>query len=581
MSEEEYDEWALKEIQQRFTSKTYTEDIEKHPTRQTQLPAFYFDKRVQNFYAEQFVKSNEVIEDYAETDIEKNELKTWKLIKYNIDSQMMMRQEYDTARKTIIDNTSEMVPIFEIMKIKKVMEIGKKSKKWRCKNHTRYTIDDISYGKGDIIKLKNDVFVYFDDNEYEIPDERPHNKWTTYKITRLCNDSHSSELLNPYFDIREMDERGKKFVSREVWIVSAPHLSNKIKMLQQKKVVKAPNYSENDYVEIYSKKYPLNELDKRWNVGRQKHYVKIVRVETANGKYGIQFMSPFDKNKLWGRVPENDAYIHTVDIVKFDAYTKKLLDDSNKWSKLEKYATELPFMIYEVSGISRHVPSDVTSHEELLSSRNGKYRSEWEKGTHGERLNGRIKVKTIDAMIHKKPSSLKLRKLKRVLQEYWKEVKAPSNQKTRKRKHDKYDLSHIDDVKLVLKKAKYFWKEIRWKTLGNITKDKKPFTKPIADDPDGFQIGDEFWIFDDDQTAKLGYISYYFKDNKGQLVYGIFFSSDPIAEKAQGDNVSEYTKSELVKWIKEDKNPMTFLNRMNDTYHGAYTEMIERFKRLM
>ena len=588
LSSEEYAEWELKDIQKKFSSKTYNEHVETIPIRQTQLPAFYFNKRVQRYYGEQFVKSNDIDEDYSVSDVEKNKMKSWKMIKYDVNTQMIMRQEYDTLHNTMIDNTNELVPIFDMMKLKRVMmDLKTKSKKWKCSNHHTFMVNDITYGKGDIIQLKDDIFIYFDDSDYNIPDEHRHNNWTTYKITRVCDDRHSGDVLNPYIDVREMNPDGTKFVSKEVWILSVPFLSEKIKMLRPKRITKEPKYSENDYIVLTSKKYPLNTLDARWNIGKQTHYVKITKVERSNGKYGIRFMAPFDKNKMWDRVPANKTYVHTVDIEMLDAYTHKLVDDSKKWPTLQKYETELPFMIYEASEVMSHYPDGASSHKELVSSRSASYDIDWERGTRGDKLEKSQRVDVINKLINKRPSTLKLRTLKKRIKSYWSTYKDQKKKgaikiKTKKRRHPMYDLSHIDDVNMVTKKAKYFWKRLRYETLKRITStpERKPLTHTIPKAPrDGFRIGDEIWIYD--KQLKLGYVCYYFVDTSDNVVYGVFYSSDPMAENPIGDTVSEYTHDELVELLRTDDNPLNTLEEINTSYNGVYSDMIKRMKNLI
>jgi hypothetical protein len=599
---EQYENWSLKTIYLKFTSKNVpnVNIIENKPVA---IPSFYYDKTFQDFYGPIFVK-DEPYEDYSVNDLTNKTVKKWQNLGY--EGQHIIRQEVSTIDNKLIDNTEERKSIIDIMIMKGIIKkkgennsIGKNNKKGNEVTVDSFKIDNVEYEKGDIVEANDSLFIYFNDEGCTIPDENHRNKWTRYKIQKIYNDKNSNEIVNPYMDIREVDASNKKYKSNEIWVLSMRFLTkDNFKMVQEKPRTYKGKYKEGDYVELYPRNYPLNNKDlfrSEWT--KYNHYV-IIRMKNDDF-YGIQFMKPFDKMKLWNVwgnehvMNNNDDKIINVHVREFDKSTKKLPMNDDSTAKLNTYTDELPYLVYQVNSISGHNPINVKTHADLIRDRAPNYTIEWEEN--GKNVEKKQDAKIIDKIITNKTKKSYVKNLKEKIEEYWKnkENQPQKPTKTRKKRKDKsavnnenndvsskYKLNSTSSLEDKLKFATKIYQSID----KNFSKIKDIFNVIIQRDEKGFRIGDIFYILLSKNNACYGYLCYYYQNNStndpdSRYTYGVLFSD------CNKNKLEEYSEEELAQFLNSDESAtidaLTTYNEPGGDYAGFYTDTIKRYEKLV
>ena len=602
-NQESYDNWPLKEYHEAFDTGDYDENITeiREPNVDALMPAFYFEKSIQDYYGRKFLydKEYQYHRDYSINDFEKTQKKDWKIIFYDESKRHIQRALYDKELQTTVDNTTESIPVYKLMDLFEITKVnikkkGKKNKWTKINNDVTHTLDGVVYGVNDEIQLRDNVFVYFVGN---IPSGQNLTTWNDYIIDSFWKNNNADDTMNPYVDVIEMNDyinKNKVKSNCIKYTLCFKYLSNKIKSIKAvERTVYTPRIASGSIITV-NKESPLFKMklfenknstlnfSTQWKHAKKKqdvHYFKITYNKNRQ-EYSLQLLDPFDK------------YSESVNVKKIDEDTSlKQIEQGEEDDGVKKYKQELPYLCgYKIQSINGHKPDThtYTTHTDFLTEPKAQYVVTWSDGFKRDQYN-REEPKLVEKYANDKIEEYEKRftgeSSKKRTPKKTQRAREKTTNKTRKKKKITYELLDGDNEE---EKAIDNWNYIRSKSLRQMRSKKGPYVEnaiPVNVKPN-FMIGDEFWNDDN-----LGYITTYYVDNKKDIVYCILFSEisndnndDPKwtkwTNKSKENKYFELYEQEII----EDyyKSTMDILREYNNEskYKGLYTSMIERYQKI-
>ena len=539
-NQESYDNWPLKEYHEAFDTGDYDENITeiREPNVDALMPAFYFEKSIQDIYGRTFLydKEYQYHRDYSINDFEKTQKKDWKIIFYDESKRHIQRALYDKELQTTVDNTTESIPVYKLMDLFEITKVnikkkGKKNKWTKINNDVTHTLDGVVYGVNDEIQLRDNVFVYFVGN---IPSGQNLTTWNDYIIDSFWKNNNADDTMNPnpYVDvIAKEDYINKNKVKSNCikYTLCFKYLSNKIKIIKAvERTVYTPIFASGSIINV-NKESPLFKMklfenknstlnfSTQWKHAKTKqdvHYFKITYNKNRQ-EYSLQLLDPFDK------------YSESVNVKKIDEDTSlEQIKQGEQDDRVKKYKQELPYLCgYKIQSIIGHKPDThkYTTHTYFVTNTNAQYVVTWSDGFKRDQYN-REEPELVKKYANDKIEEYEKRftgesSKKRTLKKTQRAREKTTNKTRKKKTTPTYELlEHINNKEKAIKN----WNYIRSKSLKQMLSKKEPYVEdviPVNVKPN-FMIGDEFWDNDN-----LGYITTYFVDKKNKIVYCILFST--------------------------------------------------------
>lgn len=602
-NQESYDNWPLKEYHEAFDTGDYDENITeiREPNVDALMPAFYFEKSIQDYYGRKFLydKEYQYHRDYSINDFEKTQKKDWKIIFYDESKRHIQRALYDKELQTTVDNTTESIPVYKLMDLFEITKVnikkkgkGKKNKWTKINNDVTHTLDGVVYGVNDEIQLRDNVFVYFVGN---IPSGQNLTTWNDYIIDSFWKNNNADDTMNPYVDVIEMNDyinKNKVKSNCIKYTLCFKYLSNKIKIIEAaERTVYTSRFGSGSIITV-NKESPLFKMklfenknstlnfSTQWKHAKKKqdvHYFKITYNKNRQ-EYSLQLLDPFDK------------YSESVNVKKIDEDTS-LEQIGEQDDRVKKYKQELPYLCgYKIQSIIGHKPDNhkYTTHTDFVTNTKAQYVVTWSDGFKRDQYN-REEPELVKKYANDKIEEYEKRftgeSSKKRTPKKTQRAREKTTNKTRKKKKITYELLDGDNEE---EKAIDNWNYIRSKSLRQMRSKKGPYVEdviPVNVKPN-FMIGDEFWNDDN-----LGYITTYFVDEKNKIVYCILFSEmsnddeeNPKWTKWTNKSKENYYFELYEQEIIEDyyKSTMEILREYNNEskYKGLHTSMIERYQKI-
>lgn len=603
-SQESYDNWPLKEYHEAFDTGDYDENITeiREPNVDALMPAFYFEKSIQDYYGRKFLSDKEYQyhRDYSINDFEKTQKKDWKNIFYDESKRHIQRALYDKELQTTVDNTTESIPVYKLMDLFEITKVnikkkGKKNKWTKINNNETHTLNGVAYGVNDEIQLRDNVFVYFVGN---IPSGQNLTTWNDYIIDSFWKNNNADDTMNPYVDVIEMNDyinKNKVKSNCIKYTLCFKYLSNKIKIKKAaERTVYTPRFGSGSIIITVNKESPLFKMklfenknstlnfSTQWKHAKKEqdvHYFKITYNKNRQ-EYSLQLLDPFDK------------YSESVNVKKIDEDTSlEQIEQGEQDDRVKKYKQELPYLCgYKIQSIIGHKPDThkYTTHTDFVTNTKAQYVVTWSDGFKRDQYN-REEPELVKIYANDKIEEYEKRftgeSSKKRTPKKTQRAREKTTNKTRKKKKITYELLDGDNEE---EKAIDNWNYIRSKSLRQMRSKKGPYVEdviPVNVKPN-FMIGDEFWNDDN-----LGYITTYYVDKKKDIVYCILFSEisnddeenpkwTKWTNKSKENKYFELYEQEII----EDyyKSTMEILREYNNEskYKGLYTSMIERYQKI-